>query len=210
MSMRARNLVCLVAAIAIAILALPLVGSCSKPAAPIARFSGQPTVGGAPLEVQFTDQSTGEVTSWRWNFGDGNISTQRSPLHTYNDPGSFTVFLEVTGPGGSNRTTRTHYIIVLSIQEMANKERAVAVEAITKCLNSASADELDSPVDGWDGTAGLVTAGGGAADASDYLPDGMAPFKAKYRVEESGAITFGVDVSWGDLIWDDTHDRWMQ
>lgn len=210
MSMRARNLVCLVAAIAIAILALPLAGSCSKPAAPVARFSGQPTIGGAPLEVQFTDQSSGDITSWRWNLGDGAVSTQRNPTHTYTTPGSFTVFLEVTGPGGSNRASKTHYIIVLSIQEMANKERTAAAEAITKCLLEAGASELDEAVEGWDGAPGVVIAGGGAADASDYLPAGVAPFRAKYDVDQSGSITFGVDVSWGGLTWDDTHDRWLQ
>jgi PKD repeat protein len=210
MSMRVRNIVCLIAAIAIAVLALPLAGSCSETATPVARFTGQPTIGGAPLEVQFNDQSTGEMTSWKWNFGDGAVGTQRNPTHTYTNSGSFTVFLEVAGPGGSSRTSKTHYIIVLSTQEMANKERTAAADAITKCLLEVGVIQLDEAVEGWDGSPGVITAGDGNADASDYLIDGVAPFRAKYDVNESGAITYGVDVSWGGLTWDDTHDRWLQ
>jgi PKD repeat protein len=207
---RARKLAFVVAAVAIVIVALPLTGSCSNPPAPIARFDGNPTVGGAPLVVQFNDKSSGAITSWRWNFGDGTVGTQRNPIHTYDTSGSFTVLLEVTGPGGSNKASKSQYITVLSIQQQANKERAAAAEAISECLRAAGVSQLDGPVDGWDGTAGSVTAGGGVADASTYLPAGVAPFRAKYDVDQSGSITFGVDVSWGGLIWDDTYDRWPQ
>ena len=51
--------------------------------APTAAFSGTPTSGQAPLNVQFTDSSTGSPTSWSWSFGDGAGSTAQSPSHTY-------------------------------------------------------------------------------------------------------------------------------
>jgi len=210
MYVRAQKLAFLVAAIAVLILALPLAGSCSKPPAPLAGFTASPIIGGAPLVVQFTDRSSGEITSWRWNFGDGSVGTQRNPVHTYVTSGSFTVLLEVTGPGGSNKTTRTHYVSVLTTQELANRERAAAVEAISKCLRAAGVSQLDGAVEGWDGSAGIVTAAAGAYDACSYLPAGTAPFGAKYDVDLSGNIIYGVDVSWGGLVWDDTHERWLQ
>src|SRR5439155_22742003 len=54
----------------------------APPAAPTADFSGSPTSGFVPLQVQFTDQSlTGgaAITSWSWNFGDGGTSTTQNP-----------------------------------------------------------------------------------------------------------------------------------
>lgn len=49
----------------------------------------------APLTVQFTDQSTGTVDRYAWEFGDGATSDQPSPSHTYSTPGEYTVVLKV-------------------------------------------------------------------------------------------------------------------
>ncbi|CAA0096990.1 Elastase [BD1-7 clade bacterium] len=40
-------------------------------------------------------RSTGQVTGWQWDFGDGNTSTERSPEHTYAEAGDYTVTLRV-------------------------------------------------------------------------------------------------------------------
>ena len=40
------------------------------PGAPVAMFSGAPTIGAPPLVVSFTDTSTGSPTGWAWYFGD--------------------------------------------------------------------------------------------------------------------------------------------
>ncbi len=78
----------------------------------IARFIASPTSGQPPLAVQFTDQSTGCINSWSWNFGDGQGSNVQYPVHTYSYAGYFSVSLTVTGPGGSNQLTRSEYIFV--------------------------------------------------------------------------------------------------
>ncbi len=78
----------------------------------VADFSGSPTSGCAPLTVTFTDQSTGEVTSWDWDFGDGGTSTAQNPSHQYASAGDYTVTLTVTGSCGSDSETKTNYIHV--------------------------------------------------------------------------------------------------
>jgi PKD repeat protein len=74
--------------------------------APVAGFSQNLASGRAPLTVQFTDQSTGNITSWLWNFSDGTTSTDRSPSHTFTNVGTYNVFLTVTGPGGASIARR--------------------------------------------------------------------------------------------------------
>ena len=69
-------------------------------AAPVAAFSGTPTSGSAPLTVQFTDASTGSITSRSWSFGDGTTSTSTNPSKVYSNPGQYTVTLTVTGLDG--------------------------------------------------------------------------------------------------------------
>ena len=59
-------------------------------------FSISPNWGQAPLTVQFTDQSVGSPTSYYWQFGDGSISTEKNPIHTYQIPGVYTVTLRGT------------------------------------------------------------------------------------------------------------------
>ncbi|MAB78558.1 MAG: cell surface protein, partial [Planctomycetes bacterium] len=81
--------------------------------APVAEFSGTPTSGLAPLNVAFTDLSTGAVTSWAWSFGDTGTSTLQNPSHTYAAAGTYTVSLIATGPGGSNTNTKLGYITAI-------------------------------------------------------------------------------------------------
>lgn len=73
--------------------------------APNAAFIVQPDSGLAPLTVQFTDRSSGDITGWSWNFGDGGGSSQQNPGHIYQQPGIYTVTLTVTGPGGTNTSS---------------------------------------------------------------------------------------------------------
>ncbi|MEC8494034.1 MAG: PKD domain-containing protein, partial [Planctomycetota bacterium] len=82
------------------------------PQPPVADFVGTPTSGTAPLLVNFTDQSTGEPTSWFWDFGDGGTSSARNPAHTYTAEGSYAVTLTVTNAGGSDAQVLTSYITV--------------------------------------------------------------------------------------------------
>ncbi|MBN2104001.1 PKD domain-containing protein [bacterium] len=71
-------------------------------APPIAAFSSDTTSGEPPLTVHFIDQSQGNVNSYFWDFGDSTTSTLQHPEHTYSDIGIYSVFLKVSGPGGSD------------------------------------------------------------------------------------------------------------
>jgi PKD repeat protein len=81
---------------------------------PVAGFSGSPTSGSVPLTVSFTDESTGGIDSWSWDFdGDGvEDSAVRNPSYEYGSSGNYTVTLTVSGPGGSDDETKTDYITV--------------------------------------------------------------------------------------------------
>jgi hypothetical protein len=79
---------------------------------PIAEFTGSPTAGLATLTVQFSDRSTGNPTSWYWDFGDGSTSRQRNPRHTYQNAGAFLVSLRVENNDGSSVEVKPAYIRV--------------------------------------------------------------------------------------------------
>lgn len=62
--------------------------------------------GPAPLTVNFDGSGSsdpdgaGTITSYDWNFGDGNSASGAQVSHTFNDPGNYTVTLTVTDDGG--------------------------------------------------------------------------------------------------------------
>jgi hypothetical protein len=60
--------------------------------------------------VVFKDESEGEITSWKWDFGDGTTSTEQNPIHQYKDrpgrEGIYSVILDVSGPKGSSRLAK--------------------------------------------------------------------------------------------------------
>jgi PKD repeat protein len=60
--------------------------------------------------VSFKDNSEGEITAWKWEFGDGTTSTEQNPIHQYKPTagreGIYTVILYVTGPAGTSRLAK--------------------------------------------------------------------------------------------------------
>jgi len=84
----------------------------SQSSLPLASFTADPASGnaGAPVAVQFTDTSTGNPTSWLWDFGDGSTSTDQNPVIAYYLPGTYPVTLTVANGAGQD-TVAEDYII---------------------------------------------------------------------------------------------------
>lgn len=114
---------------------------------PIAAFSASPVQGAAPLAVGFSDQSTGQVASWSWDFGDGTAkSTEKSPQHSYAAPGVYTVSLLVTGPGGAtHQTTKSGYVKVAPIADFSATTRT-GLDSLMTTFSCKSQGEITSRV----------------------------------------------------------------
>jgi PKD repeat protein len=91
----------------------------------VANFSAQPLTGPVPLTVRFTDQSIGSPTSWGWTFQETSwnmtfytssttvyaTSTAQNPTITFNDPGTYDVWLTVNNVYGSSDILKSQYIV---------------------------------------------------------------------------------------------------
>ena len=62
--------------------------------------------------ISFSDISTGNPTSWTWDFGDGNSSTLQNPTHNYSNAGTYNVSLIVSDGASSDSETKTAFITV--------------------------------------------------------------------------------------------------
>jgi len=56
--------------------------------------------------VAFQDESEGQITSWKWDFGDGATSAEQFPIHQYQKAGEYVVVLYVEGPAGKSRLSK--------------------------------------------------------------------------------------------------------
>jgi PKD repeat protein len=67
----------------------------------------EPDEGAPPLKVQFTasvEEETGGPWAFKWDFGDGNTSTEQNPVYTYAKVGEYTATLTVTDQKGNKGT----------------------------------------------------------------------------------------------------------
>lgn len=96
-----------------------------------------------PVDVQFKDMSSvrcgQQIVQWRWDFGDGTISQQQHPLHTYNRSDTFAIRLTVTTDRGMS-ISKSKKIFVENIAPVVN-----AGNDITICKGDSV--QLDAGVD---------------------------------------------------------------
>jgi PKD repeat protein len=69
-------------------------------------------------KVHFTDLSTGDISSWSWDFDDGFVSSDQNPKHTYLANNTYNVCLTVTNPWGSDQECKNITLDQVGIEEM--------------------------------------------------------------------------------------------
>lgn len=97
------------------VMLLCMISSIFSYAQPTANFTSNITSGCGPLVVSFIDNSSGNPTSWNWNFGDPRQLTPitgQNPSWSFFNPGQYTITLTVSNASGTNTTVRTAYINV--------------------------------------------------------------------------------------------------
>ena len=118
--------------------------------APIADANG-PYFGTAEQQVAFdgsgSDDPDGTITAYDWTFGDGNVGTGESPVHTYAAPGTYDVTLVVTDNDGEPS----------------------APSATTASIEPAEEDPVADPNGPYTGTEGVAVDFDGSAS---FDPDG--------------------------------------
>lgn len=80
---------------------------------PAIAFTVDTSIGQAPLDVAFTDNSAG-ASDWQWFFGTGDTSQLENPGYTYTLPGIYDVRLDNTQADGRHSHTEIDMIVVLA------------------------------------------------------------------------------------------------
>jgi PKD repeat protein len=153
---------------------------------PTPRFTADPSIGFAPLTVQFSDASIpadAPIAEWHWDLGDGTTSIQQDPSHTYTEPGAYTVTLTVTDSFGcSNIVSQPNLVVAGEMQLSKYRPHgeicATDVFWYYICVTNTSEGPLSAinPV------------------ISDVLPHGIAPYSV--LVSEPGVFDGVNTVTW--------------
>ena len=105
-------------------------------------FTASVTSGTAPLAMNFINTSTGSISTYSWNFGDGTTSTSQSPSHVYAAAGIYTVSLTVTGPAGTNTKTISNYVTVINAQGSLDTSPPVAPTSLIATASGSTSISL--------------------------------------------------------------------
>ena len=103
---------------------------------PMAAFSGLPTTICAGQTVSFTNNSTGNPTTYLWSFPGGtpSTSTSQNPVVSYPLAGNYAVTLTASNANGANTSTLTNYIQVNT--NTSNTTTASACSSYTWSVNN--------------------------------------------------------------------------
>lgn len=121
--------------------------SCEK--APQAHFSVntvEPSVG---QELQFNNDSH-NATSFKWDFGDGYVSDERDPYHTFNSTGTYEVILTAKADNGREDqssltlTVVVPTLLVVEVREWDN-ENVLVPDASILLYNSLADWDANDP-----------------------------------------------------------------
>lgn len=79
---------------------------------PVIAFTANPQNACAFQKINFKDSTLGTVTKLQWFFGDGGTSTEKDPIYTYKDTGSFQVMLIATNEGCFDTLKAPNFIYI--------------------------------------------------------------------------------------------------
>lgn len=182
-------------------------GSCSKEIeitaeppnkSPTCSVTATPPKGHASLAVQFGPNASdvdGSMTSYRWSFGDGQISTAASPSHTYSNAGLYVATVVVTDDDGATCESKN------SIQiEPPNKPPTVTVKAdpssgdepFTTTLTAAASD-TDGTVVSYSWSLGDGAKASASQVTHSYANDGT--YTASVTVNDDDGATASAPVT---------------
>ncbi|NLZ31289.1 MAG: PKD domain-containing protein, partial [Methanomicrobiales archaeon] len=153
-----------------------------------ADFSANVTEGRKPLSVAFSDRSSGSPTSWEWDFGDGRSSREQGPTHIYQDAGTYTVRLTVSGDAGRDVSEKIGYIRVTALTPVVAGFSASATEGRAP-LTVRFSDGSKGDPESWSWTFG----DGGASNEQNPIHVYQKP--GRYTVSLSVAGDAGKDTA---------------
>ena len=155
--------------------------------------------------VQFTDTST-NANTYYWQFGDGNTSGDRNPIHTYGEYGDYVVVLTITDNNGNSDEFQQNVSLSLP-----NVDEPPVDETTEEETTEETTDEETSYEDDTEETTTEDNEDGGQETENDseqettsteprpgYPPTGYNPLTGNLRI---GVVSPEGQWTWNGQAW---------
>ena len=162
----------------------------------LAVIAADPVFGAAPLKVFFDGRgslsSSGNITVYSWNFGDGGIAVGDTISYEYASPGTFTASLTVTDAG--NSTSADSVIITVVAPPVASftidPESGLPPLEITVDASESGYEGGTITAYTWDFGDGTVINQGQVVETHTYVDTGI--YDIRLTVETNDGLTGSV------------------
>ncbi|SHO51449.1 PKD domain-containing protein [Desulfopila aestuarii] len=160
----------------------------------VANIAATPISGTAPLTVSFNAaNSTGNIITYSWDFGDGDTGTGTTPTHTYSIPGTYTASILVHDTTGNVETTSTiiqvNEVISQSVPPAATITSSVAAgEApLAVTFDGSASTAINSTIVSYEWDFGDGSTGSG--DITSHVYTAAGTYSAALLVTDSQGLT---------------------
>jgi len=129
----------------------------------VADFAATITSGCPPFALKLNDNSTNQsdITSWQWTINGDDLSTQQDPATLLNDPGSYTICLNIVTNSGSDQNCKTNYITVFDPPEAQFnsdvQSGCVPLDVSFSNISSIGSGGISSIIWDFGGSCGVLT-----------------------------------------------------
>ena len=145
--------------------------------------------------VTFTDTSTNSPNSWAWDFGDSTTSTTQSPVHTFLNPGPYTVTLTASNSSGPGSLASQTVTVVAGPYASDTFNRAAASGTWGTAQTGGAWTYVGTTADfSLTGTAGAINLGAAGATRAAYLPVNVQDVDLAFQFNVSKLPTGGGSV----------------
>lgn len=130
--------------------------------------------------VDFTDLSTGNFSSWHWDFGDGSNSSEQNPSHVYSGSGTYNVTLTVSPndslfPSNYEDGCPDDTTIAITVAQNPGPEISCPGTVCPGDAETYSTPPVAGATYNWIVTGGTITSGGGTSDNTVTVDWGNGP-----------------------------------
>ncbi len=164
-----------------------------------AQISTSATYGQAPFTVQFDgSDSSGNIESYTWDFGDGTTGNGRAVNHTYSTPGAFKTILTITGYDSvtskeeitvsvlpKDETSIAPTAVLSAMPSVGNVPLRVTFDATES--NTINAPIVSYTIDYGDGSSGDDS-------ITEHVYSSPGTYNAQLTITDSAALTDSVNI----------------